>query len=111
MFKTKAMILEEYQKLALIKGPKPDFIHKAQQEAIRYNVLVNGKNVPEYLNQISGFENDAQYKARKKYVKSTKHIVANLLRHVDKCFSAKGTVRMYSSEPKSSSVVEAFKDN
>jgi len=53
-------------------------------------VVVNVKNVSGYLNQIEGYENSRQYSLRQKFATSNKFIFEDLLRPVDKVFSANG---------------------
>ena len=78
-----------------IKTPEPSFITKAKKEHRRLNTLVNGVKVPEYLSKVEGYENDDQFTLRKKFGGTVKHVFENLLRAVDKVFSAKGGSRIY----------------
>lgn len=89
------MILEEAQIIEVINADEPDFIKKAKKKQERLDMHVNGNNVIEYLKQVEGHENEAQLELRKRFVMSNKHLFTNLLRPVDKVFSAKGGNRSY----------------
>ena len=87
------LLLEDIK--AIIKAKEPHFITVAKKESLKLNVLINGFQVPEYLDQIEGYENEEQFKLRKKFAGNVKHVFENLLRPVDKVFSAKGGSRIY----------------
>lgn len=80
--------LEDIQ--AIIKAGEPDFIKQAKKKQIVLDVHINGKHVDKYLKQIEGHENQQQYDLRKRLATSNKFVFANLLRPVDKVFSARG---------------------
>jgi len=79
----------------IIKANEPEFITIAKKESVRLNVLINGEKVPEYLDKIEGYENSEQFTLRKKFAGNVKHVFENLLRAVDKVFTAKGGSRIY----------------
>lgn len=81
--------------IAVIKAKEPAFITAAKRDSLKLNVLINGFQVPEYLDKIEGYENNEQFKLRKKFAGNVKHVFENLLRPVDKVFSAKGGSRIY----------------
>jgi len=68
----------------------PDWIKTARKESIKLQVHINGIGTAEYLDNIVGYENDRQFQLRKKYATSNKFVFENLLRPVDKVFSASG---------------------
>jgi hypothetical protein len=79
----------------IIKAPEPEFITLAKKKSKRLDVLVNGFAVPEYLAKIEGYENNDQFTLRKKFAGNVKHVFENLLRPIDKVFSAKGGSKIY----------------
>ena len=74
----------------LIKAGRPSWIIQAEKEHEKLNVHVNGIGLDKYLQQISNCENEKQFKARKELAISNRFLFANLLRPIDKVFSAKG---------------------
>ncbi len=88
-------VLEINEIIQIIKAGKPSFMREAQKKQKILNVHVNGRNVTEYLSKVDGFENESQYTLRKKFAISNKFVFANLLRPVDKVFTAKGGSRIY----------------
>ena len=74
----------------IIKAVEPDWIKAAKKYTAKLNVHINGIGTAEYLNHIQGFENSTQFILRKKYATSNKFVFENLLRPVDKVFSATG---------------------
>lgn len=79
----------------LIKAGRPDWIKQAQKESTVLNVHVNGVGVAEYLNRVNHYENPRQYQLRKDFATSNKYVFENILRPVDKVFSAKGGNKIY----------------
>ncbi len=96
------MILEEEQIIKLIKADTPDFIYKARKKQVVLDVHVNGRGVAEYLEKIDGYENETQFKLRKKHAMSNKFLISNLLRPVDRVFSAKGGSKVYNIDGEAS---------
>lgn len=92
------MILETDEIKALIKKDKPDYIQEAQEKQKILNVHVNNRGTVEYLDKIENYENEAQYTLRKKYAIGNKFLTNNILRPVDKVFSAKGGSRVIQIE-------------
>jgi hypothetical protein len=74
----------------LIDKGRPEWIKEAEKEYKQLQVHVNGIGLDDYLRQISNAENEKQFKARKELAISNRHLFANILRPVDKIFSAKG---------------------
>ena len=75
----------------IVRAKEPKFIEKAKEAHKVLNVHVNKVGVAEYLNQVEGYENVAQFKLRKKFAASNKAIFTNLLRPVDKVFTTAGS--------------------
>lgn len=90
-------ILEVDKIIEIIQADEPDFIKEAKHRQLILNVHVNGRNVIEYLEKIEGYENEEQYKLRKKVVISNKFVINNILRPVDKVFTAKGGSKIYNA--------------
>jgi len=67
----------------------------AQKEHKKLNMHVNGVGIQGYLGFIQNYENEDQKKLRHKLARSNKSKFTNLLRPVDKIFSAKGGSRHY----------------
>jgi hypothetical protein len=80
---------------AIINAGRPDWIKQAETEHIRLNVHINGKDTDKYLTVIDTIENKKQLFLRQKFLTTNKHYFANLIRPVDKVFSAKGGGRIY----------------
>ena len=74
----------------LINSVSPAWVDLARKEEKKLNVHINGIGTAEYLKQIDGIENDRQYQLRIKTATSNKYIFENILRPVDKVFSANG---------------------
>ena len=91
------MLTTEGIKQIILAG-LPQWVIDAREQTKRLQVHINGIGVPEYLEQIDKYENDRQYELRKKYFTSNRFLFANLLRHVDKVFSAQGGSRFYGIE-------------
>jgi len=68
----------------------PDWITVSRKYTTKLDVHINGIGTAEYLDNITGYENERQYILRKKYATSNKFVFENLLRSVDKVFSANG---------------------
>jgi hypothetical protein len=74
----------------IIESGTPDWVKLARTETKKLQVHVNGIGTAEYLNHITGYENSRQFQLRKQYATSNKFVFENLLRPVDKVFSATG---------------------
>jgi hypothetical protein len=79
----------------IIKSGRPDWVIKAEKEAVKYNVHINGEGVADYLTPIEGWENKQQEKARRELVTSNRFLFENLFRPIDKVFSATGGNNVY----------------
>lgn len=82
------LTFEEIQ--LIINSPVPKWVETARKETKLLQVHINAVGVPEHLSQISGIENNRQYDLRQKFSTSNKFMFENLLRPVDKVFSATG---------------------
>lgn len=89
----------------LIKSKEPDFIHKAKKEATKLSILINGDGTPEYLEKVEGYENETQFKLRKKFSGTTKHVFQNLSRPIDKVFTARGGSKIYGTSSETAQMV------
>lgn len=89
------MIVEVPEIIKLIKADKPAFIFEAQKAQVKLNVHINGRNLDNYLKLIDGYESEEKFALRKKTAISNKHVFANILRPVDKVFTAKGGSKIY----------------
>jgi len=85
-----------------IEAGQPDWILKAEKEYVKLQVHVNGVGTADYLTPIGGYENANQLALKKKVAMSNRFVTSNLLRPVDKVFSAKGGSRIYKTSGKSS---------
>jgi hypothetical protein len=74
----------------IINQPDPKWVEAARNNTKKLQVHINGLNVAQYLNQIDNYENNRQFELRQKFATSNKFIFENLLRPVDKVFSASG---------------------
>lgn len=90
--------LSAEQITAIINDGVPSWVQEARDKSKKYNTLVNGKDVSDYLEKVTGLENKDRIKLRKQFAKSTKHLFGNLLRPVDRVFSAGGGARIYGKE-------------
>ena len=81
----------------LIKQGRPKWVKEAQEYRHKLHVHIDGDDVAEYLNQVAHYENERQYQLRKNFVTSNKFVFENLLRPVDKIFSAKGGNKTYAT--------------
>ena len=86
----------------LINSDTPDWVNKARKDEKKLQVHINGIGTVEYLTQIEGIENEKQFALRKKTATSNKFVFENLLRPVDKCFSASGGSRFVRTKTDSS---------
>lgn len=89
------MILEYDQIAQLIRSQEPEFIKKAKIKQKQLDVHVNGIGLDEYLKQIDTYENEGQFKLRKQVATSLKFMMSNILRPMDKIWSAKGGSREF----------------
>lgn len=85
---------EEIQ--SIIKAGEPNWVTDVKKQTKTLNVHINGMGVADHLEKIEGFEKKEQKKLREKFATSNRFLFANLLRPVDKCFSAKGGTRIIS---------------
>lgn len=81
----------------IINAGCPEWVKNARKEAKRLNVHINGVGVADYLNQVNHYENERQYQLRKDFATSNKYVFENILRPVDKVFSAKGGNKLYNT--------------
>lgn len=79
----------------IINAGKPEWVKEACEYRTKLNVHINGDDVDEYLESINHYENARQYELRKKFATSNKYVFENLLRPIDKIFSAKGGNKTY----------------
>jgi len=75
---------------AIIQLGTPDWVRVARKQFNKLNVHINGIGTAEYLSHINGHENERQFQLRKDLATSNKFVFENLLRPVDKVFSANG---------------------
>lgn len=103
------MILEDQELFEILRNEAPDWVKTARKKANLYDIHVNGdeKKVKDYLAKIDTFENDKQLKLRQKMAVSNRFLMKDILRPIDKVFSAKGGVRKYDV---SKSKRESFND-
>lgn len=83
------MILTDEQIKKAVSKKHADYQCNVKYER-ELDIFVNGIDYVGKLLQISNLENDTQALLRKKYAISTKPLAENVLRHIDKVFSAKG---------------------
>ncbi len=91
------MALEDSQVIALIKAGEPEFITEAKKKQKILDVHINKRGVDRYIAQIQTYENKEQFELRKAFSMSNKYVFENLLRPVDKVFSAKGGTVIYNT--------------
>jgi len=103
-------VLEQEEIIQLIKAEEPGWIKEAKRKQKILNVHINGEGAAMYLNHLDDFENEKQYELRKKVVVSNKFVFANLMRPVDKVFTAKGGSKSYQISG-GNVAVQAFKDH
>lgn len=96
----------------IIEAGEPDWIKAAKKYTKKLDVHINGIGTAEYLDSIQGFENSTQFMLRKKYATSNKFVFENLLRPVDKVFSATGgsvTIKT-KTDPSEKTVTQKIED-
>jgi len=74
----------------IIEAGTPKWVKSLRSYTKKLQVHINGIGTAEYLNHIEGYENSTQYSLRKDFATSNKFVFTNLLRPVDKVFSASG---------------------
>lgn len=91
------MVLSREQIIDFIKKPKSEnLIVRARELFAAHRLHVKGIGVQEFLAQIEGYENEAQYNLRKKLAKpATVPIVSKETEPFTKIFSAQGFSRYY----------------
>lgn len=90
------MILSPSQIAELIEHPvNEDFIKKARKYADHLSLHVTGVGLDKFFSQIKSYENDDQIELRKKYARSNKYLFAELLRPLDKIYTARGGAKYY----------------
>jgi hypothetical protein len=95
------MIFEDLSEiLKIIKSGRPDWFELAEKEHLRLNVHINGIGTSYYLKKIDSIENDEQLSLRKKYLTTNRYLFTNLIRPIDKVFSAKGGNRIIPEKSK-----------
>jgi hypothetical protein len=88
-------ILSLTEIVGIIEFGRPDWIKKAEKEHKKLTVHVDGVGVAAYLDNVAHYENARQFQLRKDFATSNKHVFENILRPVDKIFSAKGGNKLY----------------
>lgn len=89
------MVLEQEEIIQIIKAGTPKFIKEAKNKQKKLDVHVNGRGVEKYLHKVEGHENKQQFELRLKFAISNKFMISNILRPVDRVFSAKGGNKIY----------------
>jgi hypothetical protein len=90
------MILSTSQIAELIDKPfSEDFIKQARKYADHLSLHITGNGLDKYFEQIKSYENDDQLKLRQKYARSNKNLFSELLRPLDKVFTARGGAKYY----------------
>lgn len=79
----------------IVKPEKEALISAARKYADKINMHVTGKGLDKHFEQITEYENENQYKLKKKYARSNKALFKTLLRPLDKIFTAKGFAKYY----------------
>jgi hypothetical protein len=91
------MVLSEQQIAEFIEKPfNQQFITDARKYSDRLNLHVNGVGLNKFFEQIKNYENNDQLELRKKYARSNKYLFAELLRPLDKIYTARGGAKYYS---------------
>ncbi len=89
------MIFDSIEQIKeLYEHPATNLTHEKDKHR-RYRMHVHGVGLKAYIQQITGVEDDEAIKLRQKYTRSNKDLFSNLLRPVDKVFSAKGKSKIY----------------
>jgi hypothetical protein len=99
------MILDFNKIKETIKAGTPDWVSIARKYSKKLEVHINGIGTAEYLSQVTGYENDRQYRLREKYATSNKFVFENLLRPVDKVFSANGGSKLLNTKTEQSNKI------
>jgi hypothetical protein len=90
------MTLEISQIVDLIQNPaNKDLIDESRKYSDKCNLHVNGKDIDKFFELIKHYENEQQLALRKKYSRSNKYIFNEMLRPLDKIFSARGGAKYY----------------
>ncbi|AKG94188.1 portal protein [Polaribacter phage P12002L] len=84
------MALRNDEIIKLIESGASKSIKLARQRADKVNMHLTGKGVKQYLEQLDGYETNAQKLLREKLVKSNRSLFSFILRPTDKIFTAKG---------------------
>jgi len=84
------MILSNEKIISLIKKGASDDIKLARKRAKKINMHVTGKGSTKYLEELDGYETQAQKILREKLLKSNRSLFSFILRPTDKIFTAKG---------------------
>lgn len=84
------MALTRDEIIKLIESGASKSIKLARQRADKVNMHLTGKGVKQYLEQLDGYETNAQKLLREKLVKSNRSLFSFILRPTDKIFTAKG---------------------
>ncbi|MFK7947849.1 MAG: hypothetical protein AB8G11_09675 [Saprospiraceae bacterium] len=74
----------------IIEKGASEKIKLSRKRANKLNMHLTGKGVKEYLEQLDGYETNAQKILREKLVKSNRSLFSFILRPTDKIFTAKG---------------------
>ena len=86
------MKLDEAQILQYILEPYQTSLDKFREEHVLLDMLCNGGDVSDVLEQINNYENSAQKELRDRLARSTKDLLAYLRKPQNKVFSAEGFV-------------------
>jgi len=84
------MALTDNEIIKLIEQGASRSIKIARKRAKKLNMHLTGKGVVEYLEELDGYETNAQKLLREKLVKSNRSLFSFILRPTDKIFTAKG---------------------
>lgn len=84
------MVLSNEKIISLIKKGASDDIKLARRRAKKINMHVTGKGSTRYLEELDGYETQAQKILREKLLKSNRSLFSFILRPTDKIFTAKG---------------------
>jgi hypothetical protein len=88
-------VLEEKEIIQIIKAGTPDWVKAARKQTKTLNVHINGIGTAEHLAKVNNHENSTQFQLRKDFATSNKFAFTNILRPVDKVFSARGGSKIY----------------
>lgn len=84
------MVLTDDQIVEYIQRPKNKNISDFIRSHNKLNMFSTGKGLDLYITKIQGLETEDKIKLRKNFARSTKDVVAKVLRPTDKVYSAKG---------------------